>query len=102
MNIAEEADIHIKRIHALVETGQIVWKELPTPKPLAMRAFQGQNNDYLINVARANVIECGIVHEGMIVTGTDSPLLIRLPPADAVKLYQRASEQHEAASAQRN
>lgn len=91
MNVIEQTLVHIDRIHALAEAGQIVWTELPTPRPNAMRAFQGQGGGYLINVAQANVVGHGVVHEGMVIA--PGALVIHIPPEYADKLYHRAAVQ---------
>jgi hypothetical protein len=91
MNVIEQAITHIDRIHVLAEAGQIMWTELPTPKPTAMRAFQGQGGGYLINVAQANVVDHGVVHEGMVIA--PGALVIHIPPEHADKLYHMAAAQ---------
>lgn len=86
-----EAQQHIAKLRALAEAGQITWRQMQTPKPTAMRAFEGQAEGYLINVAQANVVGVGVTHEGMVIA---TPMtIIHLPKDVADYLYHKAAAQ---------
>jgi hypothetical protein len=87
----QEVQQHITKLRALAEAGQITWREMQTPRPTAMRAFEGQAEGYLINVAQANVEGAGVTHEGMVIA---TPMTImRLPKDVADYLYHKAAAQ---------
>jgi len=89
---------HINTLLRLAEAGQVVWKPMQTPKPDAMRAFEGTADGYLVNVAQANIedpahpeLPQGIVHEGMLVATKAGFMVVHLPKDAANALYHRAA-----------
>ena len=87
-----EVTKHVTALRELAEAGQITWTALETPKPTAMRAFQGTAPGYMINVAQANVAGFGVTHEGMVIAN-DGPTIIHLPKDVADYLYHKAAAQ---------
>lgn len=88
---------HTDTILRLAEAGQVVWKPMQTPKPEAMRAFEGTADGYLVNVAQANIkdpahpeLPQGVVHEGVLVA-TQGFMVIHLPKEVANVLYHKAA-----------
>ena len=88
MSIDKLADAHLRRIKEQIAFSQFVWCSLPTPDPEALRLYQGENAQYLINVAEASVAG-GAVHQGMVVSKRDG-LLIKLDRDFADTLWQAA------------
>lgn len=89
--LMREAQQHIDALRKLADAGQITWREMETPRPTAMRAFEGQAPGYLINVAQANVEGVGVTHEGMVIAAPMT--IVRLPKDVADYLYHKAAAQ---------
>jgi hypothetical protein len=89
--VIKSAMNHLEQLHALAAAGQITWTEMSTPRPNAMRAFQGRAGTYLLNVAQANITDVGVTHDGVLIA--DECLVIRIPAEDAQKLYHQAVAQ---------
>lgn len=83
---------HLDKVRLLAQDNQIAWTSLATQNANAMRAFQGETPDYMLNVLQANVKGLGIVHEGVLVSKHDA-LVIRIEPALADKLWHQAAAQ---------
>lgn len=93
MSTPEWLDICQKHLHNIaeqVELDQIVWTSLVTPKAEAMRAFQGETPDYLLNVCQANIEGEGVMTEGMAIVRKEG-VIIHLPKECAADLFNKAS-----------
>lgn len=97
-NPLELAKRHLNNIVKLADNGEITWQEQAAPRPDAMRAFSASTKDYQIMVCQANVQHgkepAHVIHEGMAIaiSGT-GPLVIRMTPEIADKLYHMAAAQ---------
>ncbi len=81
---------HVRHVRDLADTNQFNWTSLPSPNPDALRAFQGENEHYLINVAQANISGHGVVHEGMVVC-KEQNCVIRIDRDLANVLWHKAA-----------
>jgi len=95
MNVIEAAKFHLDTIVILAEAGMIKWREEAPPKPEAIRAFSASTSDYQIMVGQANVKNgfepARVIHEGIAIASSGGPLVIRIPPEIANKLYHMAA-----------
>jgi hypothetical protein len=96
MNPLELAHFHLHTIVELAETGQVSWTAEVPPNANAMRAFSAATPQYQILVCQVNLMEPHedtphIEHEGMAILIAGGPMVIRMPPEIADRLYHQAA-----------
>ncbi len=89
--LMQEAEGHFKAVRELADQNLITWTAMETPKPDAMRSFQGVTESYMINVVQANIAGEGIRHAGLIVAKPFTVIKMKDELADY--LYHKASGQ---------
>lgn len=82
---------HVEKVLALSEAGEIQWRPLETPKPEAMRAFEGSIQGYTILVTQANMEDGKVIHRGVLTVFSGGPNIIMLPEIQSNILYHHAA-----------
>lgn len=86
----QKCDEHLAKVQDLRSSPELVWGTLSSPAPDALRAFQGETEQYLVNVVRANVEDRGVVYECLVVSKADG-FVLRISTSLAEILWHQAA-----------